>query len=437
MASVIRWLTILLFLSFSSASPGRAQDVSVVSDGSPDNNEAFIPYLHASGLLRTDYFSSSKKIDDEEDFFGATAQIKLQSGLSGGLTGKLEARFMDPDIIQDRMPSAGRLIEGYIRLDIKQADLRIGKQNIAWGRADALNPTDNLTPQDYTVLLPFQEDRRFGTLSIKLDVPVTPEYTVTLFTTPFFEPSKIPLPFPSGTAVRNTIPAHTVSNTEAGAKLNKTGNETDWSISYFHGFSLIPEITMDPATASDLTVELRYPELNVLGADFARNYGRYGMRAEAAYIVPKDYSSKEPTLIQPYLFYVLGADRTFQNNVNINMQLLGRWIQSWKDPNAVPDPVQRSAAIENAVLFGQQERINFGFTSRISRRWFNDTMEAEIFMIVYLKPSNSHLRPLISYAFTDRIKGSIGAEMYVGGRETYFGSIKSNQAMFAEIRYGF
>ena len=254
---------------------------------------------------------------------------------------------------------------------------------------------------------------------------------------PLFEPSSIPLPLPPGTIVQENEPAHTISNSEVGLKLDKTAGETDWSVSYYHGFSLIPEIRFDDPIPSGLLLQLKYPEINVFGADIARNRGRYGFRAEAAYIATKNYSGQETTMVQSYLSYVLGVDRTFFENLNINMQLLGTWVPSYKNPESNTDPIQRSLAIENAILFAQLHRRNYGLTFRIGDKWLLDTLEAEILLTAYFNPSNTYIRPLVTYAFTDRIKGSIGGEIYSGPVDSYFGSIKRNQGLFVEARYSF
>ena len=46
-------------------------------------------------------------------------------------------------------------------------DVRAGRQIIAWGRADGLNPTDNLTGEDLTLLAPDDDDRRLGTTALR------------------------------------------------------------------------------------------------------------------------------------------------------------------------------------------------------------------------------------------------------------------------------
>lgn len=432
-----RGVLFILFLCVLAQRTGWAQEAAAPGPSLPPPEERAGPSItvHARGSLRADYFRSSRNADDETGFYGASVQMQLTPVFNDWVDGKVEARYIDPDITRGRAASTASVRESYVALHTNRADLLVGKQNVAWGRADAVNPTDNLTPRDYTLLLPFDEDQRFGTASVKLDAHPSAEYTVTVFATPLFEPSKIPAALPPGAGVRNTKPAHTLSNSEVGFKVDKTGGETDWSVSYFHGFSLIPEIR--PLDPSGLLLELRYPGMDVFGADMARNFGRYGFRGEAAYFATKDYSRQETTSVAPYLSYVLGADRTFLESLNINIQLLGNWVPHHKDPESLPDPLQRSTATTNALLFGQVHRANYGATLRIADRWLGETLEAEVFLMAYFNPSNAYIRPLVTYAFTDRIKGSLGAEIYSGAKDSYFGGLKSNQGFFAEIRHSF
>ena len=442
MATLSRVILILIAALFIVSHSAWSQVVVGLNsqESTPAGQETILSHLRSSGSLRSDYFSSSKTVDDKTDFYGVTAQIKLLPSFGELFDGKIEARFTAPDLKHDdRTPSTARLLEGYMITHLNNADLRVGKQNIAWGRADAINPTDNLTPRDYTVLLPFAEDERFGTTAIIIDYYLTQEHTLTFFTTPFFEPSKLPLPLPVGAVVINdSKPAWTLSNSEVGLKLNKAGGEIDWSASYYHGFSLLPEIRIHGfSSGPGILLDLAYPEMDVFGADVARNYGSYGFRAEAAYISPKNYNSQEPTDIRNYLYYVLAVDRTFLENINLNLQFVGRLVHNFEDPEAIVDPVQRVLAIKNAILFGQQHRSSGGLTSRISDRWLNETLEAELLMIVYFDPMSKYYRPLVTYAFTDRLKGSMGGEIYSAPQDSFLGLLKSNRGWFAELRYTF
>ena len=384
-----------------------------------------------SGALRLDYFRSSRELDDRTGFLGSTVQLKALPDVTDGIDGKLEVRATNP-AIGDGADTETSLLEGYATVHFASADLRIGKQIVAWGRADGINPTDNLTPRDFKVLLPFEDDQRFGTTALKLDWYLSTEHTLTFFTTPFFEPSKFP--FPPGMRLRETRPARTLSNSEAAVNFNKTGGGLDWSLSYFHGYSLLPE--MHPLPSSPV-LELRYPKVDVIGADLARNFGRYGMRAEIAYIQTEDRRGQNPVAVNPYIYVVAGVDRTFLENLNVNLQLVGRWVQHYTDPSTIADPNARAAATANAINFGLQKRANHGMTARVSNKWFNNTLEAELLAFVNFEHTNSYLRPLVTYAFTDHAKATLGAEFYRGPDNTPFGQLKRNRGAFAELRFSF
>ena len=388
-----------------------------------------------TGALRMNYFRSSRDLDDRTDFLGGTAQLKLLPSFNQVLDGKFEARFTNQDLGRNGSTDA-TLLEGYITLHAPRADLRVGKQIVAWGRADGVNPTDNLTPRDFNVLLPLEEDQRFGVTAVKLDYYATPEYTLTFFITPFFKPSKIPQPRGQGETI-DRRPAQTLGNSELAFKLNRTGGALDWSVSYFHGYSTLPDARVRSLGPAGPSLTLGYNKIDVIGGDFARNFGRYGVRGEVAYFFTGDREGRDPAVKNPFLYYVLGGDRTFFENLNINLQVVGRWVQNFTDPEAIADPITRAVAVQNAITDAQQDRTSYGLSSRIGKKWLNDTLEAEILLFANFTRHNTYIRPLLSYAFTDHLKTTVGADIYTGKEQTVFGRLKRNRGVFAELRYSF
>lgn len=79
----------------------------------------------------------------------------------------------------------------------------------------------------------------------------------------------------------------------------------------------------------------------------------------------------------------------------------------------------REAATQNAITFGQQDRANYGMTSCLSNKWFNDTLGAEVLAFVNFCRSSSYIRPLITYAFTDHLKATVGGKFYRGVDDTF------------------
>jgi hypothetical protein len=430
-----RAIAALLAVSFLTFTPALAEDGPTTSQQtvSIDRAWTFLRDQGFSGSFRFDYFRSSKLLDDDVDFFGGTAQFKVLPRFTDLFDGKAEVRITNPAIGTDEGTDA-RVLEGYVTARMKRARLRLGKQIIAWGRADGINPTDNVTPHDYTVLLPFEEDQRFGTIALRADAYLTDEHTLTLITTPFFEPSEIPLIEGSGIVLREKRPAWTPPNSEVGVRLDKTGGSLDWSMSYFYGFDLLPDVRILGPTPA---VELQYNRMHVFGGDAARNFGRYGFRGEAAYVLTRDKDGTNPGVKNPFLFFVLGVDRTFFENLNINLQFLGRRIWNYSDPEKIAIPLVRAVAIEHAIFSNQQDRFSSGFSSRIGDKWLHETLEAEILLFVYLNRPSAYIRPLITYAFTDHIKGTVGGEIYQGGEQSFFGRVRKNRGVFAEVRYSF
>ena len=78
-----------------------------------------------------------------------------------GLQGNAQGTFVD-------------LREAYVNAYLGPFDLRLGKQIIVWGRADALNPTNNLTPVDFRIRSPLEDDIRLGNVGARAFLRLAP-----------------------------------------------------------------------------------------------------------------------------------------------------------------------------------------------------------------------------------------------------------------------
>jgi len=411
------------------AAPGYAQSTEE-ADGHSTIGQ-FLADQRVSAWLRLDYFRSSNSLDETRNLVGGTLQIKALPRLNESLDAKIEGRLAEPDI--RGRPGYGpesQLLEGYLTIHFGHADLRIGKQIVAWGRADGINPTDNLTPRNYRVLLPLEEDQRFGTTSARLDTYLSQALTLTVFVSPYFEPDRFPLPT-TGLAVETQKPGHTLSSTEEGIRLNKVSGDFDWSLSYYHGYSLIPT-----AGSTGSAFELFYNRMDVLGADCARNFGRFGFRTELAYALPRVHPDVDPNATRPRLFWVAGIDRTFLEELNLNLQGFVRWMPRYQDPASLFDPTERNVGALNVTISGQESRVSPGLTFRVSGLWWNDTLRAELLAITNFTRGDGYLRPLLSYDVSDHLRLTLGGNLYRGPRTAQYGVLRPDSGMFAEFRYG-
>jgi len=149
-AGRIRFLAILFGVVLSVATNGvRAQEPSPVS-----------------GSLRLGAWSSTRTLDDRQ---GAATLIwwakgSASLGQRAAVYAEGWAGYQD---LGHRAATSGMLRETYLDLSLGPLDIRAGRQIIVWGRADGINPTDNISPRDFTLLVADDDDQRFGLGAVK------------------------------------------------------------------------------------------------------------------------------------------------------------------------------------------------------------------------------------------------------------------------------
>jgi hypothetical protein len=443
------------------------------------------------GSVRSGYWFRSRSLDERQNLFTEALWVKASSTIGRHASLTADVWFGTQDLVtlvagnadQGRTSTTapgnqvmGRVREAYLDLHLGPLDLRIGKQLAIWGRADTWNPTDNLTPRDYTMLTPDDSDQRAGTIGLKATYYLAHNVSFTGFWIPYFQPSTVPIlsPNPPMSGFRNggtvsciemrgsCVPAAEVSiipSSEAwylgqGAfRLEQTGGAVDWSLSYYHGLDLIPDLWPTVRTSTLINANLVHHPVDVLGLDYAANLGRFGLRGEAAYTFTQNMNGNDPLVKKPFLYAVLGVDRTFGEYLNVNVQGLFRWVTNYQNPatqlatrsgpEGQPlDPVQQETLLVLATLeetvTNQLDPFNYGVSVRITDEWLHETLQAEVSGLAWVYPRlNYGLRTKVSYAITDRLKVIAGAEFFNGSTPSYFDNLHSNSTFYAEARFGF
>ncbi|HEY3197386.1 MAG TPA: DUF1302 family protein [Nitrospirales bacterium] len=378
------------------------------------------------GHIRADYFSASKTFDNHHSLPGLTLQPELSPKFADWGAAKVVARISDQDLRRDPPDWQGRLVEGYQDIYLKNVDLRIGKQIIAWGRADGLNPTDLVTPKDFTLLSAKAEDeRRIGSPALKANVALASS-VLSFAWVPVFNPSTVPIPFPGLHFAEHKRDDGDWTHQGFAMKVDTVTSSVDWSASYYYGLDVLPLIV--PVTQTNFVLEHR--RIHAFGVDFARSVGRFGVRGEAVFV----HTQAGDVNLSPYLFYIIGADRNFTDDLNLNVQVFQRILTDFVDPSSVSDPLLRQATFANAILRQQQDRVQEGMTARLRQTWLNRTWEAEVFGIWNANRNDFYIRPRIGYSFTDRLVGYMGADIFNGPPISFFGSFRTLSGVFVELR---
>ena len=387
-----------------------------------------------TGSLRGAYWSSDRRLDDKKNIGVASAWLKLDKKLESGIGLFAEGYLVSEDIFGGDPIEEHRLREGYVEGRKGNFDFRVGKQIIAWGRADRFNPTDNLTPRDATLLAGDIDEDRFGSLAAKGSWNFDAHTSVTGIWIPQFRPNVVPVPSRPGIVFQENIPD---SSRQWALKLDQSGKSVDWSVSWFDGFDLSADISPGPMTAAGQVVNLNHNRIRVLGADAATTRGSYRYAVEAAYFRTEDPDGVNPGIKNPFFYGVLGVERDYPDNLTVIVQVFAREVMHYSDPEAITDPVARALAIQQSVVNSQYDRRQQGVSARIDKKWFNETLEAELAAIALINRGGYFVRPRIIYMWSDSIKIIAGYEYFTGSDKTTFGLLEKNSTLYSELRWYF
>ena len=400
-----------------------AEETSLLSD--------VIARTNVGGSLRGGYWSSSRDLDGRTHL--PVAALWLHGRWDPQPAVVVDGWVRNDDLFHEEA-TAGKLREAYVDLRVGPVDLRIGRQIIAWGRADRINPTDTLTPRDFTLLVPEDADQRFGVTGIRATTTVAGMSLTGIFL-PTFAPHVIPLrPPPPLTTLAERVPGDPVW--QGALKLERTGGRVDWSVSYFDGFDLFPDLQLAGVGPSGASLLLTHHRIRVIGTDAAAAVGPYTVRGEAAYTFT-EHSRVGDEIKSPFFFMVLGADRTWPGAVYVNLQYVLRVVADFQPLGDVADPIRREVAVQQALINDQLDRIKHALALRVGRSWLNDTLRAEINAIVSPNRFDYAVRPKLTYALTDRVKLTAGGDLFGGPTVSFFGRLRDASTAYVEARWDF
>jgi hypothetical protein len=206
--------------------------------------------------------------------------------------------------------------------------------------------------------------------------------------------------------------------------VEKTGGTVDWSVSNFRGQDLAPDLAIAP---SEMGAEIRlsHHRVRVLGADMTTNVGRFGVRAEGAYVATEDAYGRDPFTKNPFVFLVAGTDRTFGGLLNLNVQYVFRYVLHGPEAGL------------QGIVNGQARQVQHGASFRAGYKWLHETLEAECAAVAYAAPSGVAVRPKVVYALSDSWKLLAGAEILRGESSSVFGFLERNSTAYGELRFSF
>jgi hypothetical protein len=351
-----------------------------------------------------------------------------------------EGRWLDVDQ-RGLRPAAGTLDELYLDLELRHVDVRLGTQEIRWGRADGFNPTDNINPIDYAD--PFSP-RRLGVPAIRVDADFGRTGVQGVWV-PFFAPTRLPLlgkrwfpalprtalaPLgPSGEEIpvdvtyregTRVFPARTLGNGQWGVRWNQLLPRGEFSLSYLYAFNDIGFYRTatgvelgGPAPELVLVLNREYHRVGILGFDFASELGPVGIRGEMAL-----RNETDPDNLDRFV-YIVGLDRRWKDWL-----LVVQYTDRAGGDTAGSTPVFPDLGLRSTLL------------SHIERT-LGPTQSLELRSAFRLRDGDFLLQLRYSRALTDRWRLELGGALFGGPRAGYLGQYRGNDDLTFRLRYAF
>ena len=371
-------------------------------------------------------WSSNRNLDDRQDIASALCTVnwkpRVSADLRLGFSLRAGSQF---NLAADN--AGGRIREAYIDFELDAFSLRFGRQIVAWGRADGVNPTDKLAPRDFTLLTPDDESQRLGIDAVKIRYALNPSMSLTAVAAQFTAHTT-----PQGTLPANLVKAPEPSGTEWAVKLDRAGQGLDWSVSYFDGYERFARYRIDFGIPQAPVFQGDFERSRGLGADLAWASGAWTWRAEISHTALRPDCTQCPQYERRVSRAVLGADLDFAQTMNLNVQLLATRHWDYQEPPPASGPL-RALALGRSRLNAEYAALESGLTFRLSDRLLNDKLKWEIGGVFDLTGQSRLIRPRVYYALNDQAHLSAGIDFYEGDSQTYFGALTKNRLAFVMV----
>ncbi len=345
------------------------------------------------------------------------------------------------------------LREAYVDMYFDKFDLRIGKQQVIWGKADGVFITDIVSPKNLNeFLLPEFDEIRIGITAVKFDYYVADNHTIEAIWAPVFNPtvyaptSSIWAPKMSfGISLPNNPPIvidnsrenvkNSLDNSEFFLKYSALTSAIDFEIMGAYMWdddpALAKEVEFTPINGQPVPTKITvFPEhhrLSLAGGSFSTTLGPVVLRGEAAYYFGKYFQTLDPTVNdglveKDYIHYLIGLDFTLWD-IDFSGQFIQKAIMDYKDNEIVATP-----------LFKDQYNNMATFLARYS--CLNETLTFEYFMYYDFIYDDALIRPRVLYDYSDSINLQFGINIFTG-TEGLFGQYNLNDMIYAKVYYNF
>lgn len=328
-------------------------------------------------------------------------------------------------------------VETYVDLFFKYLDVRLGQQFIFWGKADWVNPTDNINPWDYVNISAEIEDYRLPVTAAKANF-YSDWVNLELIWVPRFQAHRIPLALPDSMAgmpvyqLPVQMPENRLDHSQFGVKADFNLWNIDYSLSYFDGYDKNPTIRMafEPQNGRFVRT-IQYNRYQVLGADFVTTFNQWAVKGEGAYYRTADSDGRDIFLQNPHVKYVLGLDYLPTSDLTLNVQYIQDILLKFDEDYETKTRLQMGMPLSTLP-----DKSTRSLSGRVQYQ-LTDFTSVQFISVYNLKDGDFFFLPILNYGFADGINIYAGATVFSGPEQSPFGRSKDYTRAFVEVKYSF
>jgi len=365
---------------------------------------------------------------DSGDYFVAENTLDLRLSKTLG-----DAGFYANAVLYEREGEVQQpeLREIYIDFQGDAFDIRLGKQQIIWGKGDGVFITDLVSPKDLSLfLIPDFEELRRAVTGVKADL-FAGNHGLELVWLPWFTPGITPamndplwapaLPFPVTPTIQAADDvAFSLGNGEYFARYSYLGEAFDVALMGGYFWNDIPAYTL-VTMGMPPTVKAEYYRTAMAGYAATGTLGPLVLRSEGAMYFDRRYQGDFAVYSDGYaektaLQYLVGADYSIVG-INFGLQF-----------------------IQDIIVDYEAELLNDEFkntmTLVVSRTFFRETVTAEVFTYLGLNELDGLVKPKITWDAADALELFAGAYIFFGDEGDY-GQYDDNDGVYIGAKLSF
>ncbi len=329
------------------------------------------------------------------------------------------------------------LRQAYIDVYTDRFDLRVGKQQIVWGKSDGVFITDVVSPKDLReFLLPDFQEIRVGVTGVSLNY-YQGGSTIQAVWLPLFEPNRLPGPESLWSMPTPLFPAQVtidperealepkLENSQLFGRWSLLGSGVDLEVVGAWYLDPAPVYHLEPsgdAPGSGMTARAEHHRLLMGGGSAAWSAGGVILRGEAAYQAGRRFQAEVPsfpdgTMESDFLHYMLGADYSV-----LGVDVSGQFIQE--------------VVLDHRPGILRRERTGTA-TLMLRDSLRRETLTLELFTYYGVDDEDALIRPRVFWDLADGYELQVGMNIFTGPASGTFGRFEPNDMVFTKLKLSF